>query len=82
MFRYNETQMLFSEERDCLMEIRCQDRLVVDHTDKLSSKSVEMIRVKGELELSHESIPRILLLLLGQLKWLHCCAPVQGGRRW
>jgi hypothetical protein len=36
---------------------------------------------QGELELSHESIPRVLLLLLGQLEWLHCCAPVQGGRR-
>jgi hypothetical protein len=38
--------MLFSKERDCLMEIRCQDRLAVKLANKLSSESVEKIKVK------------------------------------
>lgn len=44
--------------------------------------SVETIKFQRKLGLSHESIPRILLLLLGQFKFLHRCAPVRGGLCW
>ena len=61
------------------MEFRRRDRLAVNHSEKLGFEERQDDQVRGELELGHESIPRIFLLLLNQLKWLHRCAPVSGG---
>jgi hypothetical protein len=75
--------MLFLEDGICLMEnCRRRNQLAVDHAVKLGLKRCRNDQGQGELELGHESIPRILLLLLGQLKWLHRYAPVQGGCCW